>query len=170
MDETRTDALVPQHVKDMVAEETGVLHAAGAVILDAAGRLVVVNPSYKDDWELPGGMADDDEDPYAAARREVVEEIGLDLELGRLLVVDVTPARVYGRIITHFIFDAPVLTDEQVRDLKACDVELLGAAALPVEEALAALHSRVARRVEVALRMRGTGGCAYLLDGRPAAG
>ncbi len=139
--------------------------AAGAVILDGPGRVVVVNPSYKDGWELPGGMAEEGEDPYTAARREVLEEIGLDLELGRLLVCDVTSPGVYGRVVVHFVFDAPVLTDDQVRELRAVDLELIGAAAMPVEDALAALPERVSRRVAVALRMRETGECAYLVDG-----
>lgn len=156
---------VPEGVKDFVRGQAGAAVAAGAVILDGRGRVVVVNPSYKDGWELPGGMAEEGEDPYAAARREVLEEIGLDLDLGRLLVCDVTSPSVYGRVLLHFVFDAPVLTDDQVRDLRAVDPELIGAAALPAEEALAALRGRVSHRVGVALRMRESGECAYLVDG-----
>ncbi|MGW0662371.1 NUDIX domain-containing protein [Streptodolium elevatio] len=156
---------VPEGVKDFVGGQAGAAIAAGAVILDGRGRVVVVNPSYKDGWELPGGMAEEGEDPYTAARREVLEEIGLDLDLGRLLVCDVTPPRVYGRVLMHFLFDAPVLTDDQVRDLRAVDPELIGAAALPAREALAALHVRVSHRVGVALRMRESGECAFLVDG-----
>lgn len=156
---------VDEAVKDLVRAQPGAAMAAGAVILDGRGRLVVVNPSYKEGWELPGGMAEEGEDPYTTARREILEEIGLDLCLGRLLVVDATTPGCYGRMVVHFVFDAPVLTDDQVRGLRAVDLELIGAAALPVDEALSALHGRVARRVAVALEMRGSGGCAYLVDG-----
>ncbi|NUU22718.1 MAG: NUDIX hydrolase [Streptomycetaceae bacterium] len=167
MSTPQTDETVPQEVKDLVAEQPGVLFSSAALIPDARGRLVVVNPSYKDGWELPGGMADEGEDPYATARREVLEEIGLDLPLGRLLLCDATPARVYGRMILHFVFDAPALDAAQTRDLRATDVELIGAAALPVEQALAALHPRAAQRAETALALRESGGFAYLVDGRP---
>jgi 8-oxo-dGTP pyrophosphatase MutT (NUDIX family) len=171
-DETAATAaheVIPQDVKDLVAAQPGVLFSAAAVILDARGRLVVVNPSYKDGWELPGGMADEGEDPYATARREVAEEIGLDLALGRLLLCDVTPAYLYGRTILHFVFDAPVLDDAQARDLRSVDLELIGAAALPLDRAFAALHPRAARRARTALALRDTGGFAYLVDGTPVA-
>lgn len=50
-----------------------------------------MNPTYKEDWEVPGGMAEVGESPRAAARREVREELGLDVAVGRLLVLDWNP-------------------------------------------------------------------------------
>ncbi|MFE2306801.1 NUDIX domain-containing protein, partial [Streptomyces sp. NPDC059411] len=65
---------------------------AGAAVLyrDAAGRVLLVEPNYREGWALPGGTieSDEGESPRAAARRESAEEIGLDLPLGRLLAVD----------------------------------------------------------------------------------
>lgn len=163
------DPEVPQDVKDLVADFPAAPYSAAVVVTDGAGRLVVVNPAYKDGWELPGGMADEGEAPHQSAAREITEEIGLDLPIGRLLVCDVTSAAVYGRPILHFVFDTRPLTDAEARDLRAVDLELVGAAALPPDEALAALHPRVARRAAAALRMRESGGTVYLVDGRPTA-
>jgi 8-oxo-dGTP pyrophosphatase MutT (NUDIX family) len=163
------DPEVSQDVKDLVADFPAAPYSAAVVVTDGAGRLVVVNPAYKDGWELPGGMAEEGEAPHESAAREVAEEIGLDLPIGRLLVCDVTPAAVYGRPVLHFVFDTRPLTDAEVRDLRAVDLELVGAAALPPDDALAALHPRVARRAAVALEMRGSGGTVYLVDGRPTA-
>jgi len=49
----------------------------------------VVEPAYKDHWELPGGVVGAGESPYDAAARE----LGLSVTLGRLLVVDWVPPR-----------------------------------------------------------------------------
>jgi 8-oxo-dGTP pyrophosphatase MutT (NUDIX family) len=50
----------------------------GAAVLftDTGGRVLLVEPTYKDYWEVPGGAVDADESPYDAAVREVKEELG----------------------------------------------------------------------------------------------
>ena len=52
--------------------------AAGALFRDANGRVLLVNPVYKNTWDLPGGAVEAEESPHAACRREVAEELGLD--------------------------------------------------------------------------------------------
>jgi 8-oxo-dGTP diphosphatase len=42
---------------------------------DAAGRVLLVKPTYKNGWEIPGGYVDAGESPRAAAAREVKEEL-----------------------------------------------------------------------------------------------
>ncbi|GAA3076878.1 hypothetical protein GCM10020254_21100 [Streptomyces goshikiensis] len=73
-----------------IASLPRVLAGAAALYLDAAGRVLLVEPNYREGWALPGGTIESDlgESPRAAARRESAEEIGLDLPLGRLLAVD----------------------------------------------------------------------------------
>ena len=67
--------------------------AAGAVFVDGAGRVLLVDPTYRDTWDLPGGAVEAEESPYAACRREVAEELGLDRRPGRVLAVDWVPSR-----------------------------------------------------------------------------
>src|ERR1044071_2627079 len=62
--------------------------AADVLFRDKAGRILLVDPTYKPDWDLPGGMAEANEPPLDAAIREVREELGLEYHGGRLLVVD----------------------------------------------------------------------------------
>lgn len=59
------------------------------VVRDAGGRVVFVRHTYGDrrSWELPGGRLRRREDPEAAVRREMHEELGVELEGARLLGV-----------------------------------------------------------------------------------
>lgn len=56
-------------------------------------QVLVVRPTYKDDgyYQLPGGLAHEDEPDWQATVREVKEETGLDVKPGRLLVKDWMP-------------------------------------------------------------------------------
>ncbi len=51
--------------------------SAGALFLDAAGRVLLVEPVYKRNWEIPGGVVELNESPRAACVREAGEELGL---------------------------------------------------------------------------------------------
>lgn len=79
--------------------------AAGVIITDQAGRIVLVEPNYKPYWDLPGGHVEAGESPWAAAQREVKEELGIVLEPGRLLVVDYFPASERATEALMFVFD-----------------------------------------------------------------
>ena len=93
----------------------GVIATAGALIGDDAGSVLVVKPNYRDHWTLPGGICEFGEAPHAGCAREVAEEIGLDLRVGRLLSVDwQPPLPMYGaaaRPAVYFIFDCGTLPD-----------------------------------------------------------
>lgn len=67
--------------------------AAGVLCVDREDRVLLVHPTYKRYWDLPGGVIEPGESPRAAARREWREELGCGvLPLGDLLVVDYMPA------------------------------------------------------------------------------
>ena len=61
--------------------------AASAVIRDENGRVLTVEPNYKSEWTLPGGTVEAGEDPRSACFREVIEEVGLHLPEGRMLLI-----------------------------------------------------------------------------------
>ena len=61
---------------------------AGAVVRDADGRLLLVRRGQEPSaglWSLPGGRVEPGESIAEAAAREVLEETGLRVSVGRLL-------------------------------------------------------------------------------------
>lgn len=93
----------------------GVVVAAGALITDDDGRVLLVKPNYRELWSLPGGICEFGEPPQDGCRREVAEELGLTLDIGRLLVTDWTrPFGAHARPMMHFIFDGGVLPADSV--------------------------------------------------------
>lgn len=62
--------------------------AVGAVVQDAAGRLLTVrrgNPPAQGRWTLPGGRVEAGESLAEAVAREVAEETGLAVRVGALV-------------------------------------------------------------------------------------
>ena len=52
--------------------------SAGALLHDGEGRILILKPTYKAGWTIPGGQIEEDgESPWEGCRREVVEETGL---------------------------------------------------------------------------------------------
>lgn len=56
---------------------------AGAVVRED-GRVLAIRRSDNGRWELPGGVLEIDEAPEEGARREVLEETGVEVEVQRL--------------------------------------------------------------------------------------
>ncbi|MFB9238450.1 NUDIX domain-containing protein [Plantactinospora siamensis] len=47
-----------------IAGMTRVRAAAGVILRDQAGWVLVVQPTYKNVWEIPGGTAEPDQSPH----------------------------------------------------------------------------------------------------------
>jgi 8-oxo-dGTP pyrophosphatase MutT (NUDIX family) len=101
---------------------------SGAVILrDETGRFLIEKPNYRDHWLLPGGGVDPGEDARQCAQREVAEELGLEITVGRLLAVTWMPSRPSsgGPMGAHFVFDGGVIDSEVLgRDVVLQEAEL----------------------------------------------
>ena len=63
--------------------------SAGALIFDRGGRLLILKPTYKPGWTIPGGVMEaDGETPWQACQREVREECG---SFGRTRLAAIAP-------------------------------------------------------------------------------
>ena len=143
------------------------LASAAALITDPAGAVLVVKPNYRPWWNLPGGVVEGTEPPHLGCAREVVEELGLELPIGRLLVVDWTPPTDLRRAWFGFVFDAGTLSDPGTIRLQAAELD--AAEFVAPAEAVERLNPIVAARLTAALRVRTGPTTAYLHDGIPVA-
>jgi 8-oxo-dGTP pyrophosphatase MutT (NUDIX family) len=141
--------------------------AAGALYRDQAGRVLLVDPVYRDTWDLPGGAVEAEESPHAACRREVAEEIGLDNVVGRVLAVDWVPSRPGRPEGVIVVYDGGVLSADRVEAITVPDAELAGFEFVPAEEVADRVSPLVARRIMAALAAVADGSVASLENGSP---
>ena len=141
--------------------------SAGALIFDRAGRLLILKPTYKTGWTIPGGVMEaDGETPWEACRREVREECGIELHSGRLACMDVRrpkPGRPGG---VRYLFDCGPISDDALAGIVVQPEEISEYRLAAVADALGLLRGPIRRRVRAATRGRGP---VYLEDGRPVA-
>jgi len=75
--------LLPLGVRRRIVRVIAPKYTVGAMCLieRSDGRVLLVRQTYRNRWGLPGGLVARREPPADAARREVAEEVGLDVEL-----------------------------------------------------------------------------------------
>jgi 8-oxo-dGTP pyrophosphatase MutT (NUDIX family) len=139
---------------------------AGALLQDEQGNILIVKPTYRPDWLLPGGTTEADESPRVGCEREIVEELGLEISLSALLCLDYVPARTDINEAVMFIFYGGVLTAEQIEQIVLPADELSEFRLVPPAEALELLNPRLARRIMPSLQALETSSTAYLEDGQ----
>jgi 8-oxo-dGTP diphosphatase len=142
--------------------------AATAFFRDEQGRVLLVNPSYKETWDLPGGAVEAEESPHAACRREVAEELGLDRPPGPLLAVDWVPSRPERPEGLIVIYDGGVLSEAEINEIVLADGELIEFAFVAQDKVSTLVTSVLARRVASCLKALTTRTVAALENGSPA--
>jgi 8-oxo-dGTP pyrophosphatase MutT (NUDIX family) len=142
--------------------------SAGASIWDPTGRLLILKPTYKKGWTLPGGQIDaDGESPWEACQRETREECGLVVERGRLACVDYLPPKSSRPGGVRFLFDCGTFPRDAFDGLVLQEAEIIDYRLAELDEALELLSGPLRRRIS---QTAGRTDCIYLEDGRPVAG
>ncbi|MEU1673995.1 NUDIX hydrolase [Streptomyces roseifaciens] len=140
--------------------------AAGALFFNDKGHVLLVRPSYKPRWEIPGGYIEEGESPLAACRREVEEELGITPTIGPLLVVDWAPNEAEGDKVLY-VFDGGELHPEALDAITPDGDEVLAAEFHPADAIDELLIPRLARRVKQAIAAREQAHPQYLEHGKP---
>lgn len=137
----------------------------GALIFDADNRLLLVKPSYKDHWSIPGGVVDQNESPRIACLREIKEEVGLELSEVRLLCIDYVSAVQEKDENLQFIFYGGVLTTSEILKIKLNQSELSEHKFVEVSEALSKVSKKLSKRLPKCLIALKDSTAVYLEDG-----
>jgi len=156
------------HLAEGNAKQARKRVSADVLLFDGDGRVLLVDPAYKPGLDLPGGMIEEEEAPHEGARRELREELGLDVPVGPLLVVDWVPAHGPWSDMLAFIFGPLTLDAEQVDRLTLADDELVALRWCPADQVRGELSERTGHRFTAALDAARTGRAAYLVNGSPA--
>jgi 8-oxo-dGTP diphosphatase len=142
--------------------------SAGALIFDSGGRLLLLKPTYKKGWTIPGGQVEaSGESPWEACRRETREECGLEIDRARLVCVDFLRPKQDRSGGVRFLFHCGAFSDQDLGSLVLQEGEIRGHRLVHLGEAIGLLRDRVSRRVSAAV---GADRCVYLEEGRPVPG
>jgi 8-oxo-dGTP pyrophosphatase MutT (NUDIX family) len=135
------------------------------LVRDGQGSLLLCELTYKQDWDLPGGVADPDESPVASLARELREELGLELPVGPLVAVDWLPPYKQWDDALLLVFDVGVHPDVLDR-ARLQPSELAGAHWVRPDDAAGHVAPYVARLLgSLGPLDRAPAGTAFLEDG-----
>jgi RimJ/RimL family protein N-acetyltransferase/8-oxo-dGTP pyrophosphatase MutT (NUDIX family) len=139
---------------------------AQLLMRDAQDRVLLCRLTYKDDWDLPGGVSEVGESPAETAAREVQEELGLTVPARGLLVVDWLPPWSGWDDALCLVFDGGRHEEDLPEQARLEPREILEVAYCDLDEVRARCRDFTARRIEVALSAleRGT---TYVESGMP---
>ena len=61
--------------------------AAGAIVLNDRGEVLLIKDDRRHSWTFPGGIVEEGEGLLDGVKREVLEETGIEIEVGELFCV-----------------------------------------------------------------------------------
>ena len=138
------------------------LMAAGVLLFNQVGQFLIVKPTYKQGWEIPGGVSEANESLRQTVLREVQEEIGLTLEKVSLLCVDYNFADEERLESVQCVFDGGILEEGSIAQIHFLDKEITECRFVNQAEGLVLLRERVGQHVAQALAAKHQGKVVYL--------
>jgi RimJ/RimL family protein N-acetyltransferase len=140
---------------------------AQMLVRDPEGRVLVCRLTYKTDWDLPGGVVEVNESPREAVSRELLEELGLEIDAGPLLLTDWLPPWSGWDDALCLVFDGGVRDTSVLSRAVLQAREIRSAQFCTLEEVHEHCADFTARRIESALlTLDGPGGPTYTESGR----
>lgn len=134
---------------------------SGVLLRDRDGNVLLVEPTYKIDWEIPGGLVENGESPREAAHRECLEELGSEVAVGQLLCVHYCQGSVVPDDGVMFVFDGGTTT-VRAEDFELPPAELKSARFVPIDRLGAHLVPKMEQRMLAAIDAVADGQTVYL--------
>lgn len=105
------------------------------LLRDEHGRVLLCQLTYKQEWDLPGGVVEGDEAPASGLVRELQEELGITVEVKGLITVNWLPAWREWDDACIFLFDlgtvdssiveGMTLQPTEIKAVEWCDEEAI---------------------------------------------
>lgn len=121
------------------------------LVRDPDGRVLTCALTYKNDWDLPGGVVEVSESPSIAVTREIDEELSLDLPAGDLVIADWMPAWSGWDDAVCLVFDGGVHDPTILDDASFDSREIRSAQFSDLAEIREHAADFTVRRIEAAL-------------------
>ena len=137
---------------------------AGCLFFNKRNEVLLVKPTYKPGWEIPGGVVEDNESPKQCCQREVLEELGLDRQIGRLLVLDYNHPNGPKIESLMFVFDGGTLSETDIAAIKLPAAELSEFSFFRSDALPKAMTATLKSRVLAAWQQYDHGQAIYLED------
>jgi 8-oxo-dGTP diphosphatase len=137
----------------------------GALIFNEKDELLIVKPTYKDHWSIPGGVVDKYKSPRQACVREIKEEIGLDINDVRFLCVAYASDDGEKGESLQFVFYGGKLSDNESKNIKITGKEIGEYKFVKTEEATRLVSSGLGRRLPKSIEAIKNDTAFYLEDG-----
>lgn len=154
--------MISDYYKNLPKKRIGV----GAIILNEKDEILVVKPSYKDYWSIPGGVVDENESPRGACIREIIEEVDIDLKDVKFLCVDYMSNSGEKGENLQFIFFGGKLNKSEIKNIKLGGREIVEYKFMKIDDALPLLSERLRMRLPKCLEALKNNTAIYLEDGK----
>jgi 8-oxo-dGTP diphosphatase len=135
-----------------------------ACMVEHDGQVLLVQTAYRRTWSLPGGLLDKGETPLEGLRREVREEVGLDVDVvdEPIVIVDL------GSQLVDFFFRATLPAGVDPASARAGSTEIEEVGWFPRDEARSLVRgpSRLGEKFALFDDLPDRGGVVVLERGR----
>jgi len=137
--------------------------ASAALLFNEQDQVLLVQPTYKESWELPGGVIELDESPKGALIREVKEELNIQLEPQNIkfLLLDYMAGNGCITEALMFVFSGGLLSEEQLKSIRLPEDELKSYKFAEQSEAAALLGTNLGDRLLRAIEAQKSGSSSY---------
>lgn len=135
---------------------------AAALLLDNKGRILMLKPSYKDHWTIPGGVIEKDESPKEGCNREIEEEIGIKVRVKKLLAVNYNTASAERDENLQWIFYGGIFRPSQVAKIRIDDKEIIQFKFVDLDAALEIIEPGMRDKLPLYKRVLQASGAVYL--------
>lgn len=152
--------MISEYYKNLPRKRMG----AGMMLFNKSDEILIVKPSYKDHWSIPGGVISGQESPKEACIRETNEEVNLNIKDPKFLCIayylnDDKPEKDEA---LQFMFYGGVLNDDQISNIKLADGEISEYKFLKIDEALPLLNKKLQIRILKSLEAIQNNSAIYL--------